>query len=234
MGVRISPKGQDDRTKMEDIFKEYLAKNGGSSFSQNNQDQLVLSLLGESPGFFVEFGADDGIALSNTYTLEKKFNWNGILCEASKVSQEKLVNNRDCYIDFNCVTDKSGEVVTFIETGMGLSSMEKYAYDDMWADKRKEGYSYEVPTISLLDLLNKYDAPDIIDYLSIDTEGSELDILTAYDFSRIFKVITVEHNYTDNREKIHDLLASKGYVRIMENLSKWDDWYVHKLAILFD
>ena len=84
------------------------------------------------------------------------------------------------------------------------------------------------------DLLNKYDAPDVIDYLSIDTEGSELDILTAYDFSRIFKVITVEHNYTDNREKIHDLLSSKGYVRIMENLSKWDDWYVHKLAVLFD
>lgn len=219
---------------MEDIFKEYLDKNGESSFSQNNQDQLVLSLLGESPGFFVEFGADDGVTLSNTYALEKMFHWDGIVCEASIVSREKLIASRDCFIDFNCVSDKSGEVVTFIETGRGLSSMEKYAYDDMWADTRKEGYSYEVPTISLSDLLNKYNAPDVIDYLSIDTEGSELDILTAYDFSRTFKIITVEHNYTDNREKIHDLLTSKGYIRIMEDLSKWDDWYIHKLAVLFD
>ena len=213
---------------MEDIFKEYLAKNGESSFSQNNQDQLVLSLLGESPGFFVEFGADDGVTLSNTFILEKAFNWNGIVCEPSIVSREKLIASRDCYIDLNCVTDKSGEVVTFIETGRGLSSMEKYAYDDMWTDQRKEGYSYEVPTISLLDLLNKYNAPDIIDYLSIDTEGSELDILTAYDFSKVFKVITIEHNYTKNRDKIYDLLTSKGYIRIMENLSKWDDWYIHE------
>ena len=219
---------------MENLFNEYLAENGESSFSQNNQDKLVLSLLGESPGFFVEFGADDGVTLSNTFLLERDFNWKGIVCEPSIVSREKLIASRDCYIDLNCVTDKSGEVVSFIETGRGLSSMEKYAYDDMWADTRKEGYAYEVPTISLLDLLNKYNAPEVIEYLSIDTEGSELDILTAYDFSRIFKVITVEHNYTDNREKIHDLLTSKGYVRIMEDLSKWDDWYVHKLAILFD
>lgn len=216
---------------MENIFNEYLAKSGESTFSQNNQDKLVLSLLGEHPGFFVEFGADDGITLSNTYALEKSFNWIGIVCEPSMVSRQKLIENRQCHIDFNCVTDKTGDVVTFIETGKGLSSMEKYAYDDMWADIRKEGYSYEVPTISLTDLLNKYDAPNIIDYLSIDTEGSELDILTAYDFSRIFKVITVEHNYTNNREKIYDLLTSKGYTRIMENLSKWDDWYVHELYV---
>ena len=219
---------------MENFFNEYLAENGESSFSQNNQDKLVLSLLGESPGFFVEFGADDGVTLSNTFLLERDFNWKGIVCEPSIVSREKLIASRDCYIDLNCVTDKSGEVVSFIETGRGLSSMEKYAYDDMWAEDRKEGYAYEVPTISLSDLLDKYNAPDVIDYLSLDTEGSELDILTAYDFSRIFKVITVEHNYTDNREKIHDLLISKGYVRIMEDLSKWDDWYIHKLAVLFD
>lgn len=219
---------------MENLFNEYLAENGESSFSQNNQDKLVLSLLGESPGFFVEFGADDGVTLSNTFLLERDFNWKGIVCEPSIVSREKLIASRDCYIDLNCVTDKSGEVVSFIETGRGLSSMEKYAYDDMWAEDRKEGYSYEVPTISLSDLLDKYNAPDVIEYLSIDTEGSELDILTAYDFSRIFKVITVEHNYTDNRKKIHDLLTSKGYIRIMEDLSKWDDWYIHKLAVLFD
>jgi len=217
---------------MENLFSEYLIENGESSFSQNNQDKLVLFLLGESPGFFVEFGAVDGVALSNTFILEKSFNWAGIVCEPSILSREKLIATRDCHIDFNCVTNKSGEVVSFIETGNGLSSMEKYAYDDMWSDMRRDGYSYNVPTISLIDLLNKYDAPDVIDYLSIDTEGSELEILTAYDFLRTFKVITVEHNYTDNREKIYDLLTSKGYVRVMEDRSKWDDWYIHESVSL--
>jgi len=216
---------------MEDLFNKYLQENGDSTISQNNQDLLVLFLLGENPGFFVEFGADDGLALSNTYILEKEFNWSGILCEPSNLSQRALIENRNCFIDFNCVSDKSGDTVSFIETGNGLSSLEKYAYNDMWADKRKEGYSYEVSTISLSDLLNKYNAPEIIDYISIDTEGSEFDILNAYDFSRTFKVITVEHNYTDNREKIYDLLSSKGYVRILEDISKWDDWYVHKSII---
>lgn len=216
---------------MEDLFNSYLNENGDSPISQNNQDQLVLFLLGEDPGFFVEFGADDGLTLSNTYILEKAYNWSGILCEPSRPSQESLINNRDCFIDINCVSNTSDEIVTFIETGNGLSCVEEYAYNDMWADKRKEGYSYKVSTISLNDLLNKYEAPEVIDYISIDTEGSEFDILNAYDFSRTFKVITVEHNYTDNREKIYDLLTSKGYVRILESLSQWDDWYVHQSLI---
>jgi hypothetical protein len=73
----------------------------------------------------------------------------------------------------------------------------------------------------------KHNAPKDIDYLSIDTEGSEFEILSAHDFSEYsFKVIPCEHNFTDMREKIHDLLSAQGYVRKYENLSKFDDWYV--------
>jgi len=75
--------------------------------------------------------------------------------------------------------------------------------------------------------LKKYNAPKEIDYLSVDTEGSELDILSAFDFNEYrFNCITIEHNFTENREKLKLLLEQNGYKRIFEHLSKWDDWYI--------
>ena len=86
-----------------------------------------------------------------------------------------------------------------------------------------------VETISLLDMLDKFDAPRHIDYLSIDTEGSEYEILRDFDFDKYkFSVITCEHNQTETRDRIYDLLTGKGYVRKMEDLSQQDDWYVLK------
>jgi hypothetical protein len=84
-----------------------------------------------------------------------------------------------------------------------------------------------VSTISLNDLLSKHNAPKHIDYLSIDTEGSEFEILNSFDFSsHSFGVVTVEHNFTPVRQKIFELLSGHGYTRQFENLSKFDDWYV--------
>ena len=73
----------------------------------------------------------------------------------------------------------------------------------------------------------EHQAPKVIDYLSIDTEGSELEILSAFDFTRYdIRLITVEHNFSDDRSKIHDLLRQNKFRRTFENLSRWDDWYV--------
>ncbi|HEX7947688.1 MAG TPA: FkbM family methyltransferase, partial [Phenylobacterium sp.] len=72
-------------------------------------------------------------------------------------------------------------------------------------------------------------APRRIDYLSLDTEGSELDILAAFDFDAWdVRLITVEHNHTDRREAVFDLLTGKGYARKFESLSRVDDWYVKR------
>ena len=87
---------------------------------------------------------------------------------------------------------------------------------------------YQVETICLGDLLDQYNAPETIQFMSIDTEGSELDILRSFDFSsRNIKSICVEHNYIKkNREMIEILLTSNGYTRVYAEISKWDDWYI--------
>jgi hypothetical protein len=79
----------------------------------------------------------------------------------------------------------------------------------------------------LQDLLVENNAPNLIDYFSIDTEGSEFDILNAFDFSKFtFKCITVEHNYHEVvRENIYQLLINNGYQRVLEHISAHDDWY---------
>jgi predicted protein tyrosine phosphatase len=84
-----------------------------------------------------------------------------------------------------------------------------------------------IDTVSLTDLLKEHSAPKVIDFLSIDTEGSELDILSAFDFSEYnFNAIAVEHNYGSQREDIQKLLAHAGYRRVFDFVSRWDDWYI--------
>ena len=63
--------------------------------------------------------------------------------------------------------------------------------------------------------------------MSIDTEGSELDIIKNFDFKkRTINIISIEHNYHKNREKIHSKLSTEGYKRVFEDLSRFDDWYI--------
>ena len=76
-------------------------------------------------------------------------------------------------------------------------------------------------------MLAAHAGPAQPDYLSIDTEGSEFEILEVFDFQRYpFKAITCEHNFTPAREKTHALLTAAGCVREYEKISNFDDWYV--------
>ena len=204
---------------------KYLRK----SKSQLRQDLFALSQLNfKTSGFFVEFGATNGVNLSNTYLMEKEFGWTGILAEPAKCWHKDLKNNRSSNIETKCVWKDSNSTVTFNEVDIAeLSSVHTYGDTDLHKEARKQGKTYDVNTISLNELLVKHNAPEKIDYLSIDTEGSEFEILSNCDFSKhSFQVITCEHNYTPMREKIFKLLSKNGYTRLYQDLSKYDDWYV--------
>lgn len=197
------------------------------SKSQLGQDLFALQQLNfKRDGYFVEFGATNGVDLSNTHLLEKLFGWRGVLAEPARKWQDALRKNRNCCIDERCVWKESGKTLKFTEMGE-LSTITEFIDSDTRGDIRRRGQTYDVDTISLVDLLESHDAPREIDYLSIDTEGSELEILQQFDFSRYsVRVITCEHNFTPTRNKIFTLLTSKGYRRQFRGLSQGDDWYV--------
>ena len=220
-------------------MRNYIFKNLYRSRSQLQQDLFVAFLLesngaanlefkNTTPRFFVEFGATDGISLSNTYLLENDFFWKGILSEPARYWHKALQSNRKCNIDYRCVHSTSGLSVNFKEAKLTeLSTIQTFESIDLHSKSRVAGRNYEVGTVSLNDLLSGHGAPNKIDYLSVDTEGSEYLILEPLDFNEWqISVITVEHNYSSNREKIFSLLTSKGYKRVFTEVSDFDDWYI--------
>jgi len=199
------------------------------SKAQLRQDIFALSQLNyKKNGYFIEFGATDGVYFSNSYLLEKKYGWRGILSEPAHIWHKDLKINRSANIETNCVWKNSEDSLEFFETqDPALSTVGIYNSNDNHALSRTQTKPYYVQTISLIDMLKKYNAPKEIDFLSIDTEGSEFCILENFDFNKYsFKVICCEHNYTQNRKKIYDLLTNNGYKRKYTFLSRFDDWYV--------
>jgi FkbM family methyltransferase len=213
----------------EVAFLEFCVANHPRSHAQLMQDLFVLyECRSKRAGYFVEFGATDGVEINNTVLLEREFGWTGVLAEPAHSWHGRLKANRHCSISTDCVWRATGEKLLFNETPEGeYSTLAALSSSDGHALRRAQGSQYEVSTISLMDLLRQAHAPRCIEYLSIDTEGSELDILAAFDFGQYkFDVITVEHNYTPNRERLYELLTAQGYSRKFEAFSQWDDWYV--------
>jgi FkbM family methyltransferase len=216
-------------------FTNYCAINCMNSNAQLFQDLLVIFLLkGKRNGSFVEFGATNGRDLSNTFALEEHFGWKGILAEPAKCWHSALKANRKAAIDTRLVWSQTGAQLEFKETEIAeLSTLNNLVDKDSNKARRVKGTTYSVETVSLNDLLKTHNAPREIDYVSIDTEGSELAILQAFDFADFdIKIMTVEHNFVEpNRQEVFKLLSGKGFMRLFESLSKFDDWYVKRSLI---
>lgn len=206
----------------------------GPYYSQLGQDVLALAVTDfKRNGFFVEFGALDGKKDSNTYLLEKDYGWQGILAEPGRTFHADLASNRSCIIDHRAVTDVTGNSVEFkeVDAQLGLSGIVEHFHDKDWAVKvraQSTGAMYNVDTVSLNDLLSEHNAPKEIDYISVDTEGSEYLILKNFDFSQYrVGLFSVEHNNVETiRNDIKELMEQNGYVRILSEQSEIDDWYV--------
>jgi FkbM family methyltransferase len=227
VGLRDSTSWRTDHPEFP--FIHFCLEHLTRSKSQLLQELWVLYELGSpSGGYFVEVGACDGVHFSNSYLLEKQYAWAGIVVEPSRFWYPHLRANRTCAIDERCVWRETGAMVRFNEASTPMhATIDSYSDGDMHAESRRQGRRYPVETVSLNDLLRTWGARRRIDYLSLDTEGSELDILSAFDFDAYdVRLITVEHNHTGRRQAIFDLLTSRGFTRKFESLSRVDDWYV--------
>ena len=194
------------------------------SYSQLKQDINVISFFNNKNNlYFIDIGANDGKKLSNTFLLEKKYNWGGICSEPLPKAFEQLIKCRNVICDNNAVFSESDLSLEFSECNL-LSGITKFIDRHKHA---KKGNKIIVNTITLQNLLDNYNAPKTIHYLSLDTEGTELEILNSVDFSTYtFLYINLEHNYIEpRRTKMKKLLLNNGYLYKGEN--KWDDDYIH-------
>ena len=201
-----------------------------NNYSQLGQDVEVLKFYNHKEnGFYIEIGASDGITLSNTYLLATKYNWKGICVEPIPKNFELLCKNRPyAACCNNAVYNESNKEVIFdIANNDDLLSGINSHIDCHKNSVDNNKTQIIVTTITLNDLLEKYNAPLFIDYMSLDTEGSELEILKSVDLTKyIFGLIDVEHNFIEpRRSQIRELLESNGYIFIKEN--QWDDCYKH-------
>ena len=208
-------------------YAEWQTQLKKKTVSQLGQDLWVLEKTGyKRGGFFVEFGATDGVLLSNTWLLEKEFGWEGICAEPNPNFFAQLKKNRQCKVSNQYIGRESGEYVEFILAN-AYGGNQCFAGDDRHKAKRdayvSAGQVTTLISISLDDLLEQHQAPQKINYISIDTEGSEYDLLSTFPFNKWnVHLFTIEHNFSHQREKIRNLLEGNGYRRTEQ---QWDDWY---------
>lgn len=197
------------------------------SYSQIGQDKKVFEFYNsKKEGYFVEVGAYDGVALSNTLALERQLGWKGICVEPLTTRFVNLVTNRTAHCCDMAVYHSTGLDVSFdVEGDFGMLSGINTHLDAHRATVNKNKKTITVKTISLNDLLEKYNAPEFIEYMSLDTEGSEYEILRTLDFKKWkFGLIDVEHNHIEpRRSMINRLLCNNGYTYMGAN--HFDDCY---------
>jgi hypothetical protein len=213
--------------KMPELVLKYIPL----SQSQIRQDLFVLSELNfKRFGFFVEIGGGDGINGSNTFLMEKYFDWKGIISEPGLSYSINLNLTRNCVIDNRLVYNESNLLLDFEDSGEGLSTITKYANLGIHGQSRKslKNTQRKFLSVSLNDLLKEANAPRDIDYISIDTEGSEFEIISKFNFDDYnIRIFTIEHNFEiEIRSSIFNLMQKNGYSRVFENISHQDDWYI--------
>ena len=206
-------------------------KNVENVMSQNLQDLIVLDLFGfKKNGYFIEAGACDGKLNSNTYFLEKNFSWTGLLIEPLSLYFDSLVQNRKSLCKNYALTPSDLKQSEFLEVKSNdLSTLKGYEDNDYHSENRQKNKIIMVDSISLFSLMNNVSSPRVVDFLSLDTEGSEYDILKNFNFNEYkFNVICIEHNFNNNRILISKLLIKNGYKKIDFSFSDIDDYFIHQ------
>tara|TARA_B100002052_G_scaffold104662_1_gene96442 strand:- start:284 stop:1120 length:837 start_codon:yes stop_codon:yes gene_type:complete len=222
----------------KELLSEFINSFDGKKNIQSQlfQDVCASFVIGDRfEKTFLEFGATDGFELSNTYMLESQLNWKGALSEPSPQWHKSLKENRkNSKLITKCIWNKSDEKLDFFMSDNGTySTLNDFIDNDKKSMpinnelRKKSGKLVTVETISLNEVIKVYFDNICPSYISIDTEGSEYEILKSFNLEMYRpKLFTIEHNFTENELKIDEHLNSHNYVRIFRKLTAFDAWYI--------
>ena len=222
------------------------------TFSQVGQDRWVINILNNKKnGYFLDIGAHDGKYLSNTYLLEKKYGWNGLCIEGNENVIERLKNNRSCKCVYGLLDSQVKDVKFLVydkdyQTGVFskiLSDQEAKEIKKTYDPEKNKFLIKDKKTTLITNILKENNVPKEIDYLSIDIEGKEINVLETFPFNEYkVKCITVEHNEPHEGPKrqniIRNILTKNGfsYVKGNDDVNNWghgpiDDYYINEKLI---
>ncbi len=218
---------------LEELGFSYGEKDREIYSSQYGQDKFVAEYLfpGKERGTFVDIGANDGVTLSNTLFFEERRQWTGLCVEPLPEIFEKLREARErAFCENVCVSQTEGTLDFAMVEGEDMlsgivESMDKRHHRRIEKEKGRLRM-LRLPSLRLQTLLEKY-ALDQVDFLSIDTEGSELEVLRSVDFDKTkVGVVCVENN--SGRKDVRRHLEERGFAYYV-TLGDLDDLYVNLL-----
>jgi FkbM family methyltransferase len=212
--------------------------------SQDGQDEYLENNIfkGYKNGFYVDVGAHDGITINNTIYFNKNNNWCGINIEPIKNVFDKLVINRPTDINLNCaVCNNDGEteflcnvgyteMISGIKENYDIRHLQRLEFENMLS-----GSTTEVIKINTKKLETILDENNIshINYLSIDVEGAEFEVIKSINFDKVFiDIIGFENNYDDLSIPIIEYLENNGFIRINKS-ALVDIFMINKMSIFY-
>ena len=185
--------------------------------SQNGEDVLLYNFFDRKrQGFFVEIGAYDGIAFSNTYFFEA-LGWSGLLIEPVPDRYQSCLEQRPHSRVLNAAVGSVQKTVDHFSAvegsnGVGTLSFLRAGPEHLERIRREGGIiqNIEVPVYSLNDILTDHQGE--IEFVSVDVEGSEIDVLEGFDLERFQPmVLVIEANSNGARSDVTEYLAGHGY-----------------------
>lgn len=201
-------------------------------YNETLNDQWIVEHVfpGKRSGYFVEAGAANGKAASSCYLLETTLEWTGICIEPNDYFFKDLVQNRpNSQCENVCLSDTPG-TVRFVQGEAGyelyLSGIKNNLeqFKDGSNDFLKQGTEVTKQAVTLASLLQKHQAPQVIDYGAFDIEGSELPVLRAFPFDRYrFLALSMECDEAV-WEQLKPLLISHGYREVKNPFNTDKDW----------
>lgn len=219
------------------MFRILFNENDPRYHAQNSQDIYVERLLcAKRNGYFVDIGAYDGIHLSNTYFFEKELGWDGLCVDANPITFTSLSANRQCTCIHTAIDVQPGKREIILDGDCSEIVTPNGIITNRPSKTTAERAIVNAMTIN--DLFSKYGVPDHFDYLSVDIDGMDIDVLETLDYDKwSFSILTFEHlafrfrdprfkEFIRKKQSLHQLLYEKGYLFVTD--LKSDSLFMHK------